>query len=109
MCSINISESIARHLANKQAQHVEVQYVAMPAVSLHQTCIPSEQFRIPQRKVAYVVQYVVCTYAVVGNNQAACHYINEVQLRVVRQHFPHVHNLQPVVVLVAVSVVVVFP
>ena len=79
----------------------------MAGITVYQTAVTLEKVRVPKREIAYIRYKAVRPNGIVRYDKRRLYDIDEIQLRVCFDNFPHVHDFQFIVVCKAVSVVIV--
>ena len=102
-----IRKGIVFNHFSAQPQSVEIDDMRMAGITVYQTAVTLEKVRVPKREITYIRYKTVRPNGIVRDNQRRLYDIDEIQLRVCFDDFPHIHDFQFIVVCKAVSVVIV--
>ena len=90
-----------------EPQSVEIDDMRMAGITVYQTAVTLEKVRVPKREITYIRYKTVRPNGIVRYDKRRLYDINEIQLCVCFDNFPHIHDFQFIVVCKAVSVVIV--
>ena len=76
-----------------EPQSVEINDMRMAGKAVYQTAVALEKVCVPKREIAYIRYKTVRPHGIVRDNQRRLYDIDEIQLRICFDDFPHVHDL----------------